>query len=246
MEFNYEDLKSKIREKMSGIYKKLLKNIVGLESTGNNSSFKNEMINKREKFKKLLNKENSKNYIDKLKTSNSILQEFNLNDKSKKLLLNKYNEIIKIFSNNNLESLEKNKENIMKKYEENIMKNYEYKDPNIKNLNFNKKNNTNNLNNLKDCDLIIKDKDKINLINGEEVDIIVSGYPYIKWYFDTMPENLRKIERYLKIGKAKKFNNKLKIYGDKINMSVDNIPIICTVSDTFFDRLSNIIYQRTF
>jgi hypothetical protein len=142
----------------------------------------------------------------------------------------------------------------IKKFENNLKESFksEHKEPKIKNLNFIKKNNTNDFNTLKNCSLIIKDKDINNLNNGEEVDIIYNIYPEIKQWIKTFPEN----KKSLKIGKAMKKYNKLRIYMDgdgdgnsngygngngisigNLNITIESIPKICTISDTFFDKI---------
>jgi hypothetical protein len=253
---NKENLKQKIREKMSSIFARILKNVVGKSSTGDNSIFLNKMMNKKKKFKEFFKNDNTNNT---LKTAYSILEELNLKEnKSKNILFleKKYNEIINIFKKNKQEKTEKNIEKNMKfngddmewseeylkkmkKFENNLKESFksEYKEPKINNLNFIKKNNTNNLNSLKDCSLIIKDKDINNLNNGEEVDIIYNIYPEIKQWIKTFPENKKSLENFLKIGMAIKKYNKLSIYIDSNDITFDRIPKIYTISDTFFDKI---------
>jgi len=53
---------------MSKLYVKILKNIVGLNSKGENSTILNTMKDKREEFKSYFNKNKNKiNFIEKLK-----------------------------------------------------------------------------------------------------------------------------------------------------------------------------------
>ena len=127
----------------------------------------------------------------------------------------------------------------IKKFENNLKESFksEHKEPKIKNLNFIKKNNTNDFNTLKNCSLIIKDKDINNLNNGEEVDIIYNIYPEIKQWIKTFPENKKSLENFLKIGMAIKKYNKLSIYIDSNDITFDRIPKIYTISDTFFDKI---------
>jgi hypothetical protein len=225
----FKKLKDEIRDKMSKIFVRISKNSVGLESTGDKSKFLSNMLNKRQQFKKKFNnKEYTNNFIEKLKSSNSILKNFNLENKSQNILINKYNKIIKIFDNNDDGNENLNKSNFSnefsnerdkfeKQFEEQFKKQSErqskkedninkYKLSSIKKININ---NSNNLNKLLDYSIIIKECEVEGLNNNEEIEVIYNSYPSILYMIQYMPENRKKFENNIHLARGRKYISKL-------------------------------------
>ena len=260
-------LKDEITDKMSKIFIRISKNSVGLESTGDKSKFLENMLEKRKEFKKNINKKYTKKFFEKLESSNKILKNFKLENKKQKILINKYNEIIKIFKNNDDgdEKLNKNIfSNEREKFEKQFEKQFEKKseerpkknDNNYKLSSINKINinNSNNLNKLFKYNIIIKECEVEDLNNNKEIEIIYNKYPEILGIIEYMSENKKKFENNIFLARGRKYItrlydntyiNKFVVGENTFNryrcLKFDDMPEICIVSDKLYDRLLNII-----